>query len=166
MLLSLFLSFVAKLALPCVYNPVNCPSVICLPHIAILSAFGRETSLVNITGPRSIFSSLFTRSFTQLLFYFQLLSLSRVFDPLYTTRPERLTTSLNFVGSKVNCVVCRSASGAPLTPTYHRRSPTGRYSTSVSSPRKNCCYAASYLPLGVTNEGRKAILSRVSTANE
>src|ERR1041385_6789577 len=76
---------------------------------------------------------------------------------------ERFTTSLNFVGSKVNCVVCRSASGAPLTPTYHRWSPTGRYSTSVSSPRETCCYAASYLPLGVTNEGREAILSPVSS---
>src|SRR3954466_9478347 len=62
----------------------NCPSVICLPRITVLSSFGRETSLVNITGPRSIFSSLFTRSFTFLIFYFQLisLSLSCVFYPL------------------------------------------------------------------------------------
>src|ERR1041385_707015 len=51
MLLSLFLSFVSLLALRCVYNPVNCPSVICLPRIAVLSSFGRETSLVNITYP-------------------------------------------------------------------------------------------------------------------
>src|ERR1041385_2774062 len=72
---------------------------------------------------------------------------------------------MNFVGRKFNCVVCRSASGVPLTPTYHRRSPTGRYSTSVSSPRETCCYAASYLPLGVTNEGREAILSHVSVVN-
>src|SRR3954462_1888860 len=54
--------FVAQLALRCVFNPVNCPAVICLPHIAVLSSFGRETSLVNMMGPRSIFSSLFTRS--------------------------------------------------------------------------------------------------------
>src|SRR3954467_4542335 len=52
--------FVAYLALRCVFNPVNCPAVICLPCIAILSSFGRETSLVNIMGPRSIFPSLFT----------------------------------------------------------------------------------------------------------
>src|SRR3954464_10723030 len=60
MLLSLFLSFVAYLALRCVFNPVNCPVVICLPHIAFLSSFGRDTSLVNIMGPRSIFPPLFT----------------------------------------------------------------------------------------------------------
>src|SRR3954470_20000790 len=59
--------FVAYLALRCVFNPVNCPAVICLPRIAILSSFGRETSLVNIMGPHSIFSSLFTRSIYLLL---------------------------------------------------------------------------------------------------
>src|SRR3954471_10878179 len=63
-------SFVAYLALRCVYNPVNCPSVICLPRIAVLSSFGRDTSLVNFTGPRSIFSSPFTRLFTFLAFTF------------------------------------------------------------------------------------------------
>src|SRR4051812_46623882 len=51
MLLSLFLSFVAQLALRCVHNPVNFSSVICSPRIAVLSSFGRETSLVNITYP-------------------------------------------------------------------------------------------------------------------
>src|SRR3954467_14672701 len=59
--------FVAFLALRCIFNPVNCPAVICLPRIAVLSYFGRETSLVNITGPRSIYSSLFTHSFIFLL---------------------------------------------------------------------------------------------------
>src|ERR1041385_3055684 len=59
--------FVAYLALQCIFNPVNFPAVICLPRIAVLSSFGRETSLVNITGPWSIFSSLFTRSFIFLL---------------------------------------------------------------------------------------------------
>src|SRR3954463_2661880 len=44
------------------FNPVNCPAVICLPRIAFLSSFGRETSLVNIMGPRSIFPPLFTLS--------------------------------------------------------------------------------------------------------
>src|SRR4051812_45023535 len=56
--------FVASLALRCVFNPYNCPPVICLPRIAVLSSFWRETSQVNITGPRSIFSSMFTRLFT------------------------------------------------------------------------------------------------------
>src|SRR3954465_3310404 len=36
--------------------------------LALLSSFGRETSLVKITGPRSIFTSLFTPTI-----YFQLL---------------------------------------------------------------------------------------------
>src|SRR3954468_22116968 len=44
------------------FNPVNCPAVICLPHIAFLSSFGRDTSLVNVMGPRSIFPPLFTPS--------------------------------------------------------------------------------------------------------
>src|SRR3954469_9311976 len=36
--------------------------------------------------------------------------------------------------------------------------------TSVSSPRETCRYAGSHLPLGVTNEGREAIIiSRVSS---
>src|ERR1041385_7627452 len=35
------------------------------------------------------------------------------------------STSLNFVGRKVICVVCRSTSVATLTPTYHCQSPTG-----------------------------------------
>src|ERR1041384_8793293 len=30
--------------------------------------------------------------------------------------------------------------------------------TSVSSPRETCHYAASHLPLGVTNEGQEAII--------
>src|SRR3954465_13879206 len=34
----------------------------CLPCIAVLSSFGRETSLVNIMGPRSILPPLFTPS--------------------------------------------------------------------------------------------------------
>src|SRR4051812_42314912 len=59
--------FVAWLALRCVFNHVNCPAVNCLPRIEVLSSLGRETSLVNITGPRSIFSFLFTRSLIFLL---------------------------------------------------------------------------------------------------
>src|ERR1041385_2105541 len=43
------------------------PSCDLLFPLALLSSFGRETSLVNITGPRSIFPPLFTSSI-----YFQL----------------------------------------------------------------------------------------------
>src|SRR4051812_32621654 len=42
------------------FNPINCLAVICLLHIAFLPSFGRETSLMNVMGPRSIFSPLFT----------------------------------------------------------------------------------------------------------
>src|SRR4051812_45590393 len=52
------------------FNPVNCPAVICLPRIAFLSSFGRETSLVNVMGPRSIFPPLFTPSVYFLFFTF------------------------------------------------------------------------------------------------
>src|SRR3954463_12448148 len=34
----------------CARNPVNCLAIICLPCIAVLSSFGRESSLVNIMG--------------------------------------------------------------------------------------------------------------------
>ena len=52
------------------HNPVNCPTVICLPRIAVLPSLG-ETSLVNVMAPRSIFLSLITSLFT---FRFYLLS--------------------------------------------------------------------------------------------
>src|SRR3954467_11968596 len=60
---------IAKLALRCFFNHVNCPSVICSPCIVALSYFGRETSLVNFMGPRSVFPPLFTPSL-YFLFYF------------------------------------------------------------------------------------------------
>src|SRR3954464_11362242 len=62
------------------FYPVNCPAMICLPHIALLSSFGRDTSLVKVMGPRSIFPPLFTPSF-----YFQFLLLVAIIscvDPL------------------------------------------------------------------------------------
>src|SRR3954464_13414055 len=54
-----------------VYNPVNCPTVICLPCIAVLSSFGRETSLVNIMGPQPVLPPLLHLQFTS-CFYFEL----------------------------------------------------------------------------------------------
>src|SRR3954463_12460376 len=56
------------------YNSVNCLAVICSSSLAILLSFGRETSLVNITGPLSIFPPLFTPSiYFQLLLYLALI---------------------------------------------------------------------------------------------
>src|SRR4051812_26834729 len=54
------------------HNPVNCPAVICLPRIAVLSSLG-ETSLVNVMAPRSMFTSFVTLLFTFRCFYFPLL---------------------------------------------------------------------------------------------
>src|ERR1043165_9249836 len=76
---------------------------------ALLSSFGRETSLVKITGLRSIFTSLFTPTI-----YFQLL-LSLV--------GSKLTTPLYSLGAKL-FVVCRSTSSA-RTPCVSLLSPTG-----------------------------------------
>src|SRR6187401_461421 len=67
-------------------GPVNCPAVICLPHIAVLSSFGRETSLVNIMRLRSILPSLITSAVYFSAFYLlvqlYLSLLSLAFDPL------------------------------------------------------------------------------------
>src|SRR4051812_12418893 len=61
----------------CIIVSIAVPSQSCqLPNcnfftlLALLSSFGRETSLVKITGPQSIFTSLFT-----IFIYFQLLLL-------------------------------------------------------------------------------------------
>ena len=61
--------FCSIVALRCVYNHVNCPAVISIPCIALLSSFGREKSLVNFMGPQSIFPPLLTPSL-YFLFYF------------------------------------------------------------------------------------------------
>src|SRR3954462_10724667 len=50
------------------------PTMICLPLIAFLSSFGRETSLINIMGPRSIFPPLFTPS----IYFLLLLSVAAI----------------------------------------------------------------------------------------
>src|SRR4051812_17173478 len=61
------LFFCSIVSIDVCFNHVNCPTVICLPRIALLSSFGRETSLVNIMGPRSILPPLFTPSIYFLL---------------------------------------------------------------------------------------------------
>src|SRR3954464_14594236 len=149
--------------------------MICLPRIAVLSCFGRETSLVNIMGPRSIFSSLFTHSIYFLLLLsssYHYYPLSLAFDPLSTTRPERLTTSLNFVGSKVICICVQVQAKQVIIfrwritcrTTYLSLSGCFGRQTLSSELGEICCYPTSHLPLGVTNEGREAIIiSRTSS---
>src|SRR4051812_27487546 len=61
--------------------------------------------------PVHISNTVYTRYQFTALFTFLLLSLSllsRAFYPLYTTRPEELTTPLYSLGSKAICCVCRS----------------------------------------------------------
>src|SRR3954470_7132502 len=58
--------------------------------------------------PVHISNTVYTHYLFPILFPFPLLSLSllsRAFDPLYTTRPEGLITSLNSLGAKLS-VVC------------------------------------------------------------
>src|ERR1041385_1246507 len=73
--------------------------------LALLSSFGRETSLVKITGPRSIFTLLFT-----LPIYFQHL-LFRYYHYHYPVRlcfvnnkAGGIDNSSELVGSKVICI--------------------------------------------------------------
>ena len=54
--------FCSIVSIAVVFNSVNCLDVIYLHRIALLSSFWRETSLVNVMGPRSIFPPLFTPS--------------------------------------------------------------------------------------------------------
>src|ERR1041384_5661774 len=55
------------------------PSCDLVTSLALLSSFGRETSLVKITGPRSIFTLLFAPSiYFHLLLSFALLSLALI----------------------------------------------------------------------------------------
>ena len=77
------LSFVSQLALRCIFNPINCPAMICLPRMAFLSSFGRDITSEHHGTPVHI-STTVCLQFT-FCFYFQLqspLSLSLVFDPL------------------------------------------------------------------------------------
>src|ERR1043165_6059205 len=100
-----FLFSIVSIAVPS--QSCQLPNCDLFTSLALLSSFGRETSLVKITGPRSIFTSLFTPKI-----YFQLL-LSLVpfiscVDPLKMTGPEELTTPLYSLGAKLFVAVCRS----------------------------------------------------------
>src|SRR3954464_10400164 len=61
-----FLCSIVSIAVPS--QSFQFPNCDLFTSLALLSSFGRETSLVKITGPRSIFTSLFT-----LPIYFQYL---------------------------------------------------------------------------------------------
>src|ERR1041384_85862 len=95
----------------CSIVSIAVPSLSCeLPRcdlftsLAFLSSFGRETSLVKITGPRSIFTSLFTPLFIFLLLLllvpFYLLRRSFVND-----KAGGIDNSSVLIGSKVICFV-------------------------------------------------------------
>src|SRR3954464_11799541 len=106
--------------------------MICLPRIAVLSCFGRETSLVNIMGLRSIPSSLFTRSIYFLLLLsssYHYYPSSLAFDPFVNNKAGEITnlSELPWEQSYLLCVKVPSTAKflAPLSPTYRFRSPTG-----------------------------------------
>ena len=154
----------------CAHNPVNCPSVICLPRMAILSSFGRETSLVNIIGPRSIFPILFTPTINLLLYflfccyhyhYYAMRFIlckqqgRRDWQPLCTRWEAKLFVSCVGPGEVNNLELWMT----PLftsPPTYHCRSPMGSI-LNLGVFTKGNLSAVLHLTfhLGFTNEGRE-----------
>src|SRR4051812_48673825 len=113
---------------------------------------------MNITGPRTIFTSLFTPSI-----YFQfLLSIATVIISCID-KAGGIDNSSVLVGSKVICICVQVQvkeatfvlKTVPLFP-CQLLDALGvllvRYSTLASLLREICCYATSNLPLGVTNE--------------
>src|SRR3954466_8399130 len=75
-------------------------------HSSFIIFWERDITSEHHGTPVHILITVYTLNlFPAFTFQSQLsLSLSLVFDPLETTRSERLTTSLNFVGSKVICI--------------------------------------------------------------
>src|ERR1044072_9346427 len=72
-----FLCSIVSIAVPS--YACQLPNCDLFTSLALLSSFGRETSLVKITGPRSIFTLLFTPTiYFQLLLSFALLSLALI----------------------------------------------------------------------------------------
>ena len=124
--------------------------------LALLSSFGRETSLVKITWPRSIFTLLFTPTI-YFQFYFPLHSYLLPWS-FVNSKAEGIDNSSVLVGSKVICFCVQVHNNSLAWSNFWRRfhllvSLESYWSiTLVSSPREICCYATSHLPLGVTNE--------------
>src|ERR1041385_7571264 len=138
--------------------------------LALLSSFGRETSLVKITGPRSIFISLFTPSI-----YFQLpllLSLALILCKqqgrrnwqLLCTRWEQSYLYLCAGPGEVSNLGCERRHCSLYQLLVSLR--VLRETNPILYIGETCCYAASHLPLGVTNEGREAIRDQDPEAND
>src|ERR1041385_7340955 len=77
------------------------------------------------------------------------------------TRPERLKTSLTSLGTKLFVSVCRSASVAPLTPTYHLWSPTGDKPWYLYQGKFAAVLHHAF-HLGLSNEGRENYTRQLS----
>ena len=135
--------------------------MICSPSIVVLSSFGRETSLVNIMGPRSIFPPLFTPLLFTAFVSFPLQS--PLFFPLHLIlckeQDQRDWQPLWTRWEQSYLLLCagprqprtiRQTSGAVDTYLYLSES-YGRQ-TLVSLPRETCCWLLLNLPLGVANE--------------
>ena len=143
--------------------------MICLPRIAFLSSFGRETSLVNIIGPQSIFSPLFTPS---IYFPFLLSSCSHYYLPFVSfvnNKAEGIDNPSVLVGSKVTFCLCKSTSTSYQPATISGAVDTYLYLcesygsiTLVSLPREISATLHLSLPLGVTNEGRDYLYRTVT----
>src|SRR3954464_7320960 len=97
-----FLCSIVSIAVPS--QSFQLPNYDLFTSLALLSSFGRETSLVKITGPRSIFTSLFTPTiyFQLLLSLVLLLSLALI---LCKRKDGGIDNSSVLIGSKVICSV-------------------------------------------------------------
>src|ERR1043165_5895509 len=92
-----FLCSIVSIAVPS--QSCQLPSCDLFTSLALLSSFGRETSLVNITGPKSIFTPLFTPSiYFQFLLLAALLSLVLI---LCNNKTGGIDNSSVLVGSNV-----------------------------------------------------------------
>ena len=107
-------------------RPWSCqlPSCNLLPHIAVLSSFGRETSLVNIMRLRSILPSLITSAiYFSLLFTIAIISITTItcVQSFVNYKAGGIDNLSVLVGSKVICICVQVLSTAkflaPLTPT-------------------------------------------------
>src|SRR3954471_23997911 len=131
--------------------------------MAILSYFGRETSLVNIMGPRSIFPPLFTPAIYFLL-YFLFCCYHYHYYPVRFVLCKQQGQSygqplyIRWEQSYLLCMqvhVNRLIAGAVVT--FLSLSESYWRQTLVSSPTEICCCLHLNLPLWVTKDGREAI---------
>src|ERR1041384_2050583 len=97
-----FLCSIVSIAVPSL--ACQLPNCYLFTSLAFLSSFGRETSLVKITGPQSIFTSLFTPTiyFQLLLFLVHFISCVNTF---VNDNAGGIDNSSVLVGRKVICCV-------------------------------------------------------------